>query len=311
MTSPVWLISDLATQEVSYIFHGLEDDEPNWRWIGPFAFTSEEAARVAIQEKKFLPLGISGEFTLLEVDAASFIRAIYNGFPPKHTDVFVLDQVLLPLTLNGATWIDDANGTPVWAALFDEDGEGVGLDWLDRVLDQVAARLGMSMETVQAIGTLNAAEEDAAEVEQTRSLIQQHVRVTLTPEPGTIQMGPTVNKERRLTPAALFWLHTNGLSKFGLPELEIRQVPVWWVAAAGGELLNWAAYSLDHGIADNEILQSNSPVVLSLRASNSKDPMWLKHTTGCLRLTVDDVTFVTESEDEPSFTSGAHPKMVH
>lgn len=299
MLSPVWLIADQATGEVSYIQHGLEGDEANWRWIGPFAFTSQAAALRAAKHPTFLPVGVKGAFMALEVDSSSFIQAIYNGFPPKRTDVFVLDQALLPLTANGALWIDEANGNPIWAPLFDADGEGVGLEWLDRVLQLVANRLQMSMETVQAIGILNAASEDeAAEVEQTHSIIQQHIRVALTPEPGTLKIGKAGKGKHLLTPAALFWLHTSGMVKLGLPELEIRNVPAWWVEAAGEELLNWAAYHLDHGIVEGVPLQGSGPVPLDIQVSDSPDPHWEGHQTGCLRLEVIGVTFVTDGDED-------------
>jgi len=311
MISHVWLIADRLTDEVSYIRHGREGDEPNWRWIGPFAFTGQEAAETAAREPKFLPRGVMGEFRPLEVDTASFIRAIYNGFPPKHTDVFVLDQVLLPLTLNGATWIDEAQEHPVWAPLFDEEGEGVGLDWLDRVLELVASMLHMSMETVQVIGTLNAEEEDAAEVEQTRSLIHQHVRLTLTPEPGTFQVGKSFPGQYRLTQAALFWLHTQGLTKLGLPELEIRNVPARWVTAAGEELLDWAAFSLDHGISEGDALPGGGPVVLELKAVASPDPVWKTDPPGCLRLEVTGVVFKADKAAETIVEASGCKKLFH
>jgi len=310
MTPQVWLIADQRTGEVSYIQHGREGDEANWRWIGPFTFTTKEAAEEAVVAPKFLPQGITGTFAPLAVDASSFIRAIYNGFPPRHTDVFVLDGALLPLTANGANWIDEAQGSPIWAPLFDEDGEGVGLDWLDHVLQIVAAKLALSMETVQAIGTLNAAEEDAAEIEQTQSLIQQHVRLTLTPEPGTLKIG-RLPGPHRLTPVAKFWLHTNGMQKLGLPELEIRSVPAWWVTAAGMELLHWAVYSLDHGISEGDVLQGGGPVLLDISVSNSPDRRWRGHQTGCLRLEVAGVTFVTDDEGQIASGTGGWDGVVH
>lgn len=298
MISQVWLIADQKTGEVSYIQHGREEDEPNWRWVGPFAFTSLKTAEAAASNPSFLPVGVKGKFMALEVDSTSFIQAVYNGFPPKLTDVFVLDHALLPLTGGGATWIDDAIGNPIWKPLFDEDGEGAGLEWLDRVLQLVAAKLDMSMETVQAIGTLNAADEDSAEVEQTRSLLRQHVRLSVVPEPGTLEMGRATKGHHALTLAALFWVHTKGLVKLGLPELEIRNVPARWVESAGEELLNWAAYSLDHGIVEDVPLQGGGPVPLDIQVRASKDPHWAKHQTGCLRLEIIGVTFVT-AEDDP------------
>lgn len=311
MISPVWLIADRSTSEVSYIQHGRAGDEANWRGIGPFAFTSLEAAEAAAKNPTFLPEGVEGEFFPLEVDAASYIRAVYNGFPPKLTDVFVLNQVLLPLTRNGATWVDEALDTPIWSPLFDEDGEGAGLDWLDHVLEVVARALGMGMETVQVIGTLNAAEEDAAEVEQTRSLLRQHVRVTLTPEPGTLQLGTAQDGEHRITPGAKFWLHTDGLAKLGLPELEIRNVPVWWVMAAGEELLRWAAFSIEEGIAEGDILRSGGPVPLGVKATPSEDPRWERHITGCLCLEVVEAVFIGDAREDQVLDPTSFRKTIH
>jgi len=310
MNPSVWLIVARGTDEVSYIRHGREGDEVNWRCIGPFAYTRREDAKAAAKDPKFLPVGVRGSFEILEVDTASFIRAVYNGFPPRNTDVFVLDNAFLPLSLQGGAWIDEVCETPIWSALFDEDSEGMGLDWLDKVLETVATRLGVSMETVQAIGTLNAAEEDA-EIEQTRSLIRQHVRLTLTPEPETLQIGNGTGGERRLTTGARFWVHSNGLAKLGLPELEIRDVPAWWVTAAGEELLNWAAYSLDHGISDGDVLQGGGPIPLELRATSSGDSYWEGRAQGCLRLEVLTVTFVSDGGGDTPVGSWPSMKMVH
>lgn len=318
MIQTVWLIGDAATREVSYIRHGREGDEAHWKWIGPFGFTSKEAAEAAARDPKFFPRGVTGTFTALEVQPTSFIQAIYNGFPPTHTDVFVLDQVFFPLTSGGACWIDDALDTPIWAPLFDVDGVGSGLEWLDKVLTLVANRLQMNMETVQAIGNLNAAEEDAAmaEVEQTTLLIHQHVRVTVIPEPGTLKIGKAGPGEHVLTTSAQFRLHTNGMTRFGLPELEVRRVPARWVTAAGEELLRWAAYSLDHGICEGDRLQVDGPVVLMLQVLASSEECWAGHPTGCLTLEVIETTLVAdapEEEDEPEEeeTPRRHKAMVH
>lgn len=293
----VWLIADQATNKVSYIQHGLEGDETHWRWIGPFAYTSLERAQEVAKDPTFLPVGVIGRFTTLEVEVASFIQAVYNGFPPTHTDVFALDSAMLPLTAGGAAWLDDALKNTVWTPLFDEGGESVGLNWLDRVLEIVANRLGVSMETVQAIGTLNATEEDAADVEQTQSLIRRHVRLTLTPEPGTLAIQKSF-AGHDLTTAALFWVCTNGLAKLGLPELEIRNVPARWVTAAGDELLRWAAYSLDHGIVEGVPLREESPISVVIGVSESPDLFWVDHVTGCLRLSVEKVALAEEHTED-------------
>ena len=295
MVPQLWLVGDSLSQ-VSYVRHGPTDDEPNWRQVGPFAFTSKVAAEAAIQDPLFLPTATDPK--LLEVDSSSFVRAIFNGFPPKFTDVFFLDGVLIPLTSRGAAWVDEAQDVPIWSPLFDEGGDGVGLEWLDRVLEMVAARLQMQMETIQAIGTLNAADEDeaAAQIDQAGPLLKQNVQITITPEkkPRT----KVVNGRRVLPPTSQFWLHTDGLYKLGLQELEIRNVPARWITAAGEELMVWAAYSLENDLVDGARLESPGPMPATLILRASPDPQWEGHPTGCLRLVIESVTFETVVAEE-------------
>jgi|APSaa5957512622_1039677.scaffolds.fasta_scaffold01788_3 hypothetical protein len=291
MIEQLWLIADAGTGDVSYVRHGLDGDESNWKTIGPFAYTHPDTAMLAADHRKFLPAGATGEFQVLEVEASTFVQAIFNGFPPSNTDVIALDEGLFPLTSGGAVWVDEAIGTPVWGPLFDEDGATNGLTWLDRVLEQVAHHLDMNMETVEAIGTLNAAQEDvAADIEQTTLLIQQHVRVAITPEHDTDYVGED-DSHHHLPADTLFWLHTRGMETLGLPELEIRNVPSWWVTAAGGELNGWAAYSLDRGISEGDTLDGGGPVPLKIRAVESPDPFWSEQGIECLRLEVERVLF--------------------
>ena len=289
MIETVWLITDAATGDVAYIRHGAENDEPNWRTIGPFAYTKEDAACAAAEEPDFLPKGVEGLFEVQEVECSGFVQAIFNGFPPSNTDVFYIDGSLLPLTAGGAAWVDEAFGHPIWGPAFEDEGGGVG--WLDRVLKQVAGKIDMNMETVQAIGSLNAAAEDvAATVEQTNLLVKEHVRVAIVPEEGTMSLDND-DENHQLSPAAKFWLHTNGLAKFGIPELEIRNVPAWYVVAAGAELNGWSAYAIDQGIADGDTLDGGGPVPLTLSATESTDPFWAEQGRECLRLEVKAVRF--------------------
>ena len=291
MIDHVWLLADAVTREVSYVQHGQEGDEQHWRIIGPFSYTDQTKAQEVAANPRFLPLGVAGKFTVLEVEARAFVQAIYNGFPPSNTDVFTLDNDLFPLTNAGAEWADEAVGAPIWGPLFDEDGNNDGLGWLDRVLEQVASRIDMKMETVQAIGTLNAAAEDvAADIEQTTLLVQEHIRVAITPEPGTVAVGEDEH-HHTLSPASRFWLHTNGMVVFGLPELEIRDVPCWWITAAGAELNGWAAYAIDQGLTEGDEMDGGGPVPLKLRVVASPDPFWDKDGRGCLRLEVARVLF--------------------
>jgi hypothetical protein len=291
MIDHVWLIADAETGDVSYVQHGQENDEANWKTIGPFTFSQKADAEAAADNPRFLPDGVHGEFGVMEVEASGFVQAIFNGFAPANTDVFALDDGLYPLTSAGAEWVDEALGTPVWGPLFDEDGQDNGLTWLDRVLEQVAGRIDMKMETVQAIGTLNAAAEDvSADIKQTALLVQQHVRIAITPEQGTVATGAD-DESHHLSSAAKFWLHTNGMNIFGLPELEIRNVPCWWVTAAGAELNGWAVYAIDQGIVDGDELDGGGPVPLKLQAVSSIDPFWEKDGRECLRLEVARVLF--------------------
>jgi len=304
MIEHVWLIADATTGDVSYVHHGHEHDEAHWKTVGPFAYTTKAAAQAAALNPRFLPHGIRGTFKAMEVEASGFVQAIYNGFPPINTDVFLLDDRIFPLTSGGAEWVDDAIGTPLWVPMFDEDG---GLSWLDRVLEQVAGHLDMKMETVQAIGNLNAAAEDEdAAVEQTALLIQQHVRVAITPEPGTVVIAED-EQHHILPPSAVFWLRTTGMVMFGLPELAIRNVPGWWVTAAGAELNGWAGYALDRGIASGDELDGGGPIPLKLLASESPDPFWAEKGIECLRLEVGVIVLAAGHQRH----NPDGPKMVH
>ena len=121
MIDQVWLVADARTGDVSYVEHGQEGDEANWKKIGPFSFTQEEAAKEAAEHPRFLPEGVEGDFTVLAVETSAFVQAIFNGFPPSNTDVFALDERLLPLTDGGAEWVDSALSAPVWGPLFGGD----------------------------------------------------------------------------------------------------------------------------------------------------------------------------------------------
>jgi hypothetical protein len=307
MKEQIWLLADAATGDVSYVDHGQDGDQEHWKTIGPFAYTSQAAAAQAAANPRFLPDGVTTIFSVVDVETSGFIQAIFNGFPPMNTDVFALDEHLYPLTNGGADWVDEALGQPIWGPMFNEDEDHSGLGWLDRVLKQAAKQLDMNMETVQAIGAVNAAAEDeAAEVEQSRLLVQEHVRVAITPEPDTLAVD-TTDQHHTLTPAARFWMHTIGLAQFGLPELEIRGIPAWWITAAGAELNGWAAYSLDQGIAEDEELDGGGPVPLKIRAVTSPDPIWQEKDTECLRLEVAKVLFAYGHQKH----SSAGPKAVH
>lgn len=286
----VWLLAEKGSEEVSYVEHGEEGDETNWTLSGPFAYTSREVGEAAAKNPDFLPEGVVGDFTVVPVDPTDFIRAIYNAFPPSNTDVFTINGHVFPLSQKGARWIDEAMSAPIWTALFDG-----GVEWLDRVLEQVAGHLDASMETVKAIGHMNAEAEDAEQerrshIRDVEAMVQKNVRFAIVPE-STAKVIRQVGMQFQLTPSATFWIHTMGMSSLGLPELEFREVPAAWVTAAGSELNGWAAYALDQGISTGDVLDGGGPVPLKYKASESLDPFWKKKGVGCLRLEVQQVVF--------------------
>ena len=297
MIERVWLIADAPTGDISYFRQGAEGDEPNWRLTGPITYTSQKTAEAAAKNPSFLPSGVTGNFIATPVDTTDFVRAIFNGFPPSQTDVFMLDNNVYPLTKRGADWIDEALDAPIWSPLFDESHWHGALDWLNRVLEQVAGALGMTMETVNAIGHINAENEDesAADVAQVGALIQKNVRIAVVPEPGTIALESDA-RSHDLTPDAQFWLHTMGMGSFGLPELEIRNVPAQWVSAAGAELNGWAAYSLDQGLSEGDLVEGGGPVPLQYQARASTNEFWQAKGVQCLRMDVVAVRFLVSAK---------------
>ena len=264
----VWMLTDPDSGDVAYVRIGLDEDTENTQVIGPFAYsTSEAAAEAALAENPaaYVLPWIPRPAAILEVEATSFVQALFNGFPPSATDVFVLDDGFFPISPAGAAWVDKALGRPHWSPLFDEE-HGTGLTWLNRVLFQVGDRIGLDLKAMQAIGEMVVAEgEDdvANEVEQAKRLVQEHVKVAIIPE-LTEQ-----SREQLLPVNTTFWLHTKGLTKLGLPELEIRGVPAWWVTAAGAELNAWAAYSTQHPIQDGQSLHGGGPIPVLIRAVKS------------------------------------------
>lgn len=291
MIERVWLIADADTGDASYIQHGKEDeDQDNWRLIGPFAFTSMHSATQAANNPTFFPDGVEARLKVLEVESSGFIQAIFNGFPPSHTDAFMLDDGVFPLTRSGAGWVDEALDFPLWEPLFDENGLTGGVQWLNRVLEQVAHRMKMSMETVLAIGNMNAAEEDAAVASQTEALVHHNVRIAVIPEDGTLALNEEQGSHT-LSPAARFVVATSGLRGFGLPELEFRNVPVPWVEAAGAELRHWACVALGEGVCEGDTLERQGPVPYTYEVRESENPMWRSKNLECLHLAVAEVRF--------------------
>ena len=93
-----------------------------------------------------------------------------------------------------------------------------------------------------------------------------------------------------------FWMHTYGLVEFGLPELELRNVPALYIEGGGDVLNTWGYYMVIEGrtIKAGENLGKGGPVPLTLRAAGSTDPFWWKQGVACIRLEVEAVHGVCE-----------------
>lgn len=114
----------------------------------------------------------------------------------------------------------------------------------------------------------------------TRVEYREQVQILIVPEPRG-------QKDAVLT----FWMHTCGLSEFGLPELELRNVPALYVKGAGDVLNTWGYYMVVEGqvIKAGERLGEGGPVPLTLLATGSPDPFWWRRSEACIRLEVEAV----------------------
>lgn len=292
MLARLWLVAVEETGQISYTRQAPDSNPSHITTVGPLAYTSQEEAETAALMKPHLSPDSTVELAAVPVDTSSFVQAIYNGFPPMLTDVFLVDGHLYPLTQKGAQWVDEGLGVPLWAPLFDDRGVTGGLTWLDQVLDQVARHLQMTRDAIEAIGALNAAAEDKDQKSQdkTMRLVAEKVRLAVVPEKDTLVLQES-EELYELTPAAKFLVSTVGMDELGLPELEFRSVPAAWVTAAGTELRYWAAYALDQGIQAGDVLEGGGPVPLKYRVTSSEDGVWGPVRRSRLKLEVQSVFF--------------------
>lgn len=73
----------------------------------------------------------------------------------------------------------------------------------------------------------------------------------------------------------LFWLHTYGMDHYGLPDLEVRDVPALWLCSAGDFLNGWATYMIrEKAIKAGETLAGGLHGIVKVRAVASPDPWW-------------------------------------
>jgi hypothetical protein len=264
----VWILAGASSEELLF----LQGPHVN---LGPFVFTTKGLAEQTTSRPKWK------NAVAHEMPAETFVRGIFDSFPPSDTDVLFLNDRPLPLSYEGAHWVDQETGTTTWTPLFRHGS----MAWFDVVLEQVGLILEMAPEAIEAIGNLNAAEEDEAldDVEQARRLVQTMVRVSVIPQTNVLDDKGGLVKE------TLFWLYTTGMDKIGLPEMEIRDVPVWWTTAAGAELNAWAAYATRHPVNDGAILEGGGLFPLLLKASQSENIFWQQRGKKCLTLEVHHV----------------------
>lgn len=273
MIQSIWLAA--RDKAATYIRAGQE----HHYMIGPFAYTTKDL----VQHRNVKSQVVVDPDNLIEVHPTDFVQALFNGFPPSNTDVFSLDDEMFPLTPEGATWVDKALNKTVWVPLFDEEAQGNGLTWLDKVLDLVGAKIGLDLEAMRGLGEMIVSQDDDLldDVQQAQQLVLENVKVAIIPE----------IEEDEEDPHTFFRLHTEGMHKLNRSELEIRGVPAWWVSAAGAELNAWAAYSLKHIVEPGSQLHGGGPVPLVLQVTPAEDTYWEMKQRSCLRLSVDQVHF--------------------
>jgi hypothetical protein len=268
----VWMITDRTTGEPSYIH--MDDEAGTQRLIGPFAYTSENDAREAARTRSFLPQSIGPvELDATEIEGMGFVTGILTRFDPSNTDVVVLDDGLLPLTENGAVWVDDTTGKGVWQELFDGDPT----KWIDVVLEQVSERLG-----VEVIRVDHSAPASTSKAAAAHAKIDKKVTLHCDPESAAFygEVDPKVN----------YRISTIGMGHFGRPDIEMGGVPPLFAGMAMTVLKGWAAYSLDHPLqAGMSLVGTTSPlhVILSVKAVDDR-----------LRLEVEQVIHIGPADSQ-------------
>jgi len=274
----VWMLTDEESGEPSYV---QMSGKGSGTTIGPFTYTKEKDAKAAAANPTFLPKGPQAiTLDAVELKGMGLVQGILAGFEPADSDVFSLNDSLLPLTKAGAAFVDGMEGD-TWQPLFEDDDAPA---WLAQVLEQVSRQLGV--EVIQVRPNQDTALEFKAQ--RARRKIQEYVRIFPVPEQG---------HGYGLVPAtATFRVMTVGMTKFGRPELEQGGVPAIFVKEAQVSLAGWAAYSLDFPLKDGEILQgSTEPVTVLLQVAASPDDPEV------LRLSPHQVVF-----SSPSFSGMLH-----
>jgi hypothetical protein len=285
----LYLVTD-DEGHLTYVRHGTPDAPALWRTLGPFAYTSHVQATEAIRGGKLTPQGDDSRLFVREVAPEWFVNEFFEGFHVP-TDVFMVDESPIPVTEKGAEWVDRTWEQGLeWVLAFQED------TWMPKVLRVLGAHLGLSEEQLDDMGAIIMARHDAEdEFAKVRRQVMENIKVSITPEPATeiVHEGDLHVIDAQV---GTFWLHTNGMAAFDLPELEIRNVPAWWVTAAGAEINGWAGYFMAHPkqATPGAELTGGGPLKMTLTTQVSPDPWWEEDGRACLRIVPEQVFFACE-----------------
>ncbi len=272
----VWMITDRDTGEASYV-RLAGDGEDVWT-LGPFAYTKEADARHAAKNHTFLPGEVTdAELDVVEIEGMGIVKGILTRFDPSESDVFALDEGLLPLTPSGASWVDQTTGREFWKPLFLDDlqfGDAGPGRWLNAILEQVSRLFGVEMIKLR----LDKEDITQAKALAARSKVTEHTTVHV--EPDTPVLFGIVD------PSTTFRVVTRGMDKLGRMELEMTGVQPLFIGDAVALVAGWAAYSLDYPVRPGaSLLGSVEPVTVVLNVVDSDLP-------NTYRLVVEQVLYI-------------------
>ncbi len=254
----VWMITDKDSGEPSYVrLHG--DEDKVWT-LGPFAYTKEADARKAAETHSFLPDSLEdADLDVAEIEGMSIVKGILTRFDPSETDVFTLDEGLLPLTPSGASWVDRTTGRKFWEPVFVAGLElGEAGRWINAVLEQVSNLLGVEMITL----SLDKQDIIQAKANAARSRIAENTKVHVEPD-NPVVFGT-------IDPTTTFRVVTQGMDKLDRHELEMTGVQALFIGDAMALVAGWAAYSLDHPVRPGvSLLGSVEPVTVVIKVEDS------------------------------------------
>lgn len=166
-------------------------------------------------------------------------------------DIIALDGNSVPISERGCSWLDGALELDVWAKAFAQCADPES--WTRQ-------RFSAWME-----------DRLRTEIHNGLDKVRAQVKVVILSEEDH----------------HLYQLHTEGMGAFAKPELEIDDVPLWWVTAAGAELQAWAAYSLTHAeFKEGSRHQAGGPIPLVLHVDRNDSRYWKEKGTKCLLLSV-------------------------